>query len=57
MNIRSAKILDVEAIHALINSYAERDRMLFRSVADIYENLQCFTVADLAAEEVNVTAV
>jgi len=47
MNIRSAKISDVEAIYSLINYYAERDRMLFRSVADIYENLQSFIVAEL----------
>ena len=47
MNTRSAKISDVEAINGLINSYAERDRMLFRSIADIYENLQCFTVAEM----------
>jgi len=49
MNVRSAKISDVEAIHGLISSYAERDRMLFRSMADIFENLQTFTVAE--AEE------
>ena len=47
MKIRSAKISDVEAICSLINSYAERDKMLFRSMADIYENLQAFTVAEL----------
>jgi amino-acid N-acetyltransferase len=47
MNVRSAKILDVEAISSLINSYAERDRMLFRPLADIYENLQSFIVAEL----------
>jgi amino-acid N-acetyltransferase len=47
MNVRSAKISDVTAINALINSYAERDRMLFRSLADIYENLQTFIVAEL----------
>ena len=47
MNIRSAKISDVKAIHALISSYAERDRMLFRSLADIYKNLQAFIVAEL----------
>jgi amino-acid N-acetyltransferase len=47
MNIRSAKISDAKAIHALVGSYAERDRMLFRSLADIYENLQTFTVAEL----------
>ena len=45
MNIRSAKITDVEAICSLINYYAERDKMLFRSMADIYENLQAFIVA------------
>ena len=46
MNIRSATISDVEAIHGLIGSYAERDRMLFRSMADIYENLQKFSVVE-----------
>ena len=56
MNARGAKISDVEAIHALISSYAERDRMLFRSVADIYENLQCFTVAELDGSVVGCCA-
>jgi len=46
MDIRSAKISDVKAINALINSYAELDRMLFRSMADIYKNLQAFTVVE-----------
>ncbi len=45
MEIHSAKISDVKAIHALISSYAERDRMLFRPMADIYEKLQTFSVA------------
>lgn len=47
MNIRSAKISDAKAINALISSYAEMDRMLFRSLADIYESLQTFIVAEL----------
>ncbi|UCC96862.1 MAG: N-acetyltransferase [Phycisphaerales bacterium] len=47
MNVCSAKISDVKAIHALVSSYAERDRMLFRSPADIYENLQTFSVVEL----------
>jgi len=47
MKVRSAKISDAEAIYALINFYAERDRMLFRPLDDIYENLQAFTVAEL----------
>lgn len=46
MNIRSARILDVKAIYSLISRYAERDKMLFRSMADIYKNLQAFTVAE-----------
>ena len=45
MEIRNAKISDVRDIHELVSSYAERDRMLFRSMADIYENLQKFIVA------------
>ncbi len=56
MNIHTAKISDVKAIHGLISSYAERDRMLFRSVADIYENLQCFTVAELDGDVVGCCA-
>ncbi|MHC4394815.1 MAG: N-acetyltransferase [Planctomycetota bacterium] len=47
MKVRSAKISDVGAIYSLINQYAERDRMLFRSMADIYENLHSFSVAEL----------
>ena len=35
MNVRSATISDAKAINALINSYAERDRMLFRSAFGI----------------------
>lgn len=47
MKVRDAKISDVKAIHALVASYAELDRMLFRSPADIYENLQTFKVAEV----------
>ena len=56
MNIRSAKISDAEAIYALINFYAERDRMLFRPLDDIYENLQAFTVAELDGKVVGCCA-
>ena len=47
MEIRNAKISDVSGIHELVNYYAELDRMLFRSMADIYEKLQTFVVAEL----------
>ncbi len=56
MNIRSAKISDAKAIYSLINFYAERDKMLFRSMADIYKNLQAFTVVELEGNVVGCCA-
>ena len=56
MNVRDAKIIDAKAIYSLINSYAERDKMLFRSLADIYENLQSFAVAELDGSVVGCCA-
>jgi len=47
MKVRNARVADVKAIYALINEYAEQDKMLFRSMADIYKNLQTFTVAEV----------
>lgn len=47
MKVRNAKITDTKAIYSLISCYAERDKMLFRSLANIYENLQTFTVAEM----------
>ena len=46
MNVRNARIDDAKAISALINCYAEHDKMLFRSLAEIYEKLQMFVVAE-----------
>ncbi|MBN1787789.1 MAG: N-acetyltransferase [Sedimentisphaerales bacterium] len=46
MNTRNAKVKDVEAIYSLISHYAQSDKMLFRSKAYIYENLQMFSVAE-----------
>lgn len=46
MNVRSAKVSDAKVINSLISDYAERDKMLFRSLADIYEKLQSFLVAE-----------
>ena len=56
MNTRNAKTQDVPVIHALISSYAELDRMLFRSLADIYENLQVFQVVELNGQVVGCCA-
>lgn len=55
METHSAKITDAKAIYSLINSYAEEDKMLFRSMADIY-NLQSFTVAELNGRVVGCCA-
>lgn len=46
MKVRNARIQDAKAICSLINFYAEHDKMLFRSMAEIYENLQTFLVAE-----------
>jgi len=56
MKIRDAKIPDAKAIYSLINFYAEQDKMLFRSLADIYENLRSFTVAELNGRVVGCCA-
>jgi amino-acid N-acetyltransferase len=42
--IRKATMSDVQAIQDLINYYAKKDRMLPRSLNEIYENLQDFWV-------------
>jgi len=47
MRVRGATVSDAQAILALVNEYAEQDRMLFRPLADIYENLQTFRVAEV----------
>ena len=56
MIVRSATVRDVSAIHSLISHYAQFDRMLFRSMAYIYENLQIFTVAELKGQVVGCCA-
>ena len=56
MKARNATIKDAKVIYSLINCYAERDKMLFRSMADIYENLQTFCVAELGGDVVGCCA-
>ena len=57
MNIRKAQVKDVKAINALIANYAEHDRMLFRSMASIFETLQSFTVVEDEGQVVGCCAV
>jgi amino-acid N-acetyltransferase len=56
MKVRNARISDAKTISALINCYAEHDKMLFRSLAETYESLQTFLVAEVAETVVGCCA-
>ena len=56
MNIRNAAVKDVEAIYSLISQYAQLDKMLFRSKAYIFDNLQMFSVAETDGKVVGCCA-
>ncbi|MFB3892734.1 MAG: N-acetyltransferase [Phycisphaerae bacterium] len=45
MTIRAANVQDARAICGLVNYYAERGRMLHRSLESVYESLRDFLVA------------
>lgn len=42
--VRPAQLIDVPRIQEIINSHAERGRMLFKNFAQLYENLRDFAV-------------
>lgn len=46
MTIRKATIRDTAEIQALINYYADKDKMLPRSLNEIYENIRDFWVSE-----------
>lgn len=56
MNIRPATIHDVPAVQAIINSHAELGKMLFKSLAQLYENLRDFAVCEIDGEVVGCVA-
>lgn len=56
MKTRNATVKDVEAIHSLISHYAQSDKMLFRSKAYIFDNLQRFSVAEADGKVVGCCA-
>jgi amino-acid N-acetyltransferase len=45
VDVRKAEIGDAQAIHDLINLYAQRGDMLPRTMGEVYENLRDFFVA------------
>jgi amino-acid N-acetyltransferase len=54
MRIRKARMTDVEAIHALINAYAQEGLMLARSRSMLYESLREFSVIEVDGGVVGV---
>jgi amino-acid N-acetyltransferase len=56
MEVRNARVSDAKVIGSLINYYAEHDKMLFRSLAEIYENLQTFLVVEDGGQVVGCCA-
>lgn len=44
MKIKKATIRDAKAIHSLINRFAKKDKLLPRSLNEIYENIRDFFV-------------
>lgn len=57
MNIRPAKVSDAPEICRLINFYAERGRMLHRSLESVYDSLREFYVAHEGKRVVGCVAV
>lgn len=56
MNFRKATFKDVEAIHKLVNSYAEKGLMLARARNALYETLRDMILAEENGEIVGVGA-
>jgi amino-acid N-acetyltransferase len=53
--VRAARITDVARIHEVINSHAELGKMLFKSYAQLYEDLRDFAVAEFVDENGKTT--
>jgi len=56
VRIRKATVLDAEPIRKLINAYASENKMLPRSISEIFENVRDFHVAEDDGEVVGCCA-
>jgi amino-acid N-acetyltransferase len=54
--LRRARVGDVAAVHKLINSFADRDEMLPRSLNELYENLRDYFVIENGGDVVGCCA-
>lgn len=50
VTVRAARLSDVSRIHAIINSHAELGKMLFKSYAQLFEDVRDFAVAETEHE-------
>jgi amino-acid N-acetyltransferase len=52
MKVEKARIGDVQQIHQLVNSFADRGEMLARALSELYENLRDFFVIRSSSAQV-----
>lgn len=50
VRVRAAHLTDVARIHAIINSHAELGKMLFKSYAQLFEDVRDFAVAEIEVD-------
>lgn len=56
LEIRKAKIGDINQIQALVNSFAKEDLMLPRSLNELYENLRDYWVVEKGGKMIGCSA-
>jgi amino-acid N-acetyltransferase len=57
MKVEKARIGDVQQIHQLVNSFADRGEMLARALSELYENLRdFFVIRDSSAQVIACVA-
>jgi len=54
--VRKARLSDAEAIHSLVNSYAQKGLLLPRSISSVYEHIRDFWVYEEEGEVVGCCA-
>ncbi|WP_240418974.1 N-acetyltransferase [Paenibacillus periandrae] len=54
--IRKATMDDTQIMYKLINTYADEGKLLHRTLSSIYENLQCFYIAENNGEVVGTVS-
>lgn len=56
MRIKKATIKDAVSIHLLVNKFAKKDKMLPRSLNEIYENIRDFFVCENKGQIIGTSA-